>query len=379
MNFLNKTIGKYKLIRVIGEGGMAVVYEGEHERLGTRVAVKVLDPLLAKNEQLRKRFENEASFMASMNHPNITRVVDLEESEGVLAIIMELLNGQDLGDYIKQNGPLSKSEVGLIFKQVLSAFEYAHNMGIVHRDVKPANIILDELMQIKILDFGIAKIFGTGIEMTQTGTQMGTPSYMSPEQIKGEKAIDHRTDIYSLGVTLHYLLSGELSFEGDSTFEVFTRIINEPLPELSGNNAVFNKIIEKATAKDRNNRYQYVSDLILDIQKTIEGTADYSSLQIDGSTRHDEQIVQVPIHSILARIAFISTIINTLIFFVFRAGMLKFISPFFSILILIIAVNASKYSKKRKARNGWMADVSIVVSVLILVMTFIILYLIYLY
>ena len=259
---LNTSIGKYTLTRKIGEGGMASVYEAIHERLGTKVAIKVLSPILARNPQLRQRFENEANFMASLSHPHITRVLDVEEKDETLAIIMELLEGEDLDARVKRTGPLSTAEVKMLFTQVLNAFDYAHSKGIVHRDVKPANIFIDKNNQVKILDFGIAKLFGTGNEMTQTGTQMGTPVYMSPEQVRGEKSIDHRSDIYALGVTLYFTLTGKAPYESaeDSSYEIFTKIINDPIPSLE-NNSFFNAIIQKAASKDRNVRYQAVDEM----------------------------------------------------------------------------------------------------------------------
>ena len=262
MDYINQTIGKYTITRKIGEGGMASVYEGIHEKLGTKVAIKILSPILARNPQLRQRFENEANFMASLSHPHITRVLDVEEQDDTLAIIMELLEGEDLDVRVKRTGPLSTTEVKMIFTQVLNAFDYAHSKGIVHRDIKPANIFIDKNNQVKILDFGIAKLFGTGNEMTQTGTQMGTPVYMSPEQVKGEKSIDHRSDIYALGVTLYFTLTGKAPYESaeESSYEIFTKIINEPIPSLE-NNPIFDAIIQKAASKDRNTRYQSVEEM----------------------------------------------------------------------------------------------------------------------
>jgi serine/threonine protein kinase len=256
MDLLNQTVGKFKLTRIIGEGGMACVYEGVHKRLGTKVAVKVLNPFLARNEQLSQRFEKEANFMASMNHPNIVKVIDIEEINGTLAIVLELLEGEDLDQKVKRKGSLDDKEIELMFSQILNAFEYAHSQGIVHRDIKPANIFIDNSGQVKILDFGIAKNFGTGNEMTQTGTQMGTPIYMSPEQVKGDKSLDHRSDIYSLGVLLFYLTTGKVPFESSegSSYEIFTKIVNDPIP-LTGN-IRFDEIIQKATQKDRNLRYE---------------------------------------------------------------------------------------------------------------------------
>jgi serine/threonine protein kinase len=272
MEYINKTIGKYAITRKIGEGGMASVYEGIHEKLGTKVAIKILSPMLARNPQLRQRFENEANFMASLTHSHITRVLDIEEQDETLAIVMELLEGEDLDDRVKRAGPLSNAEVKVIFTQVLNAFEYAHSKGIVHRDIKPANIFIDKNNQVKILDFGIAKIFGTGNEMTQTGTQMGTPVYMSPEQVKGEKSIDHRSDIYALGITLYFILTGKAPYESaeESSFEIFTKIVNEPIPHLA-NNSFYDAIIQKAVSKDRNERYQTVDEFI-DALNEVEGS-----------------------------------------------------------------------------------------------------------
>jgi serine/threonine protein kinase len=285
MEYINKTIGKYTITRKIGEGGMASVYEGIHEKLGTKVAIKILSPILARNPQLRQRFENEANFMASLNHPHITRVLDIEEQDETLAIVMELLEGEDLDDRVKRTGPLSNAEVKVIFTQVLNAFEYAHSKGIVHRDIKPANIFIDKNNQVKILDFGIAKIFGTGNEMTQTGTQMGTPVYMSPEQVKGEKSIDHRSDIYALGISLYFLLSGKAPYESaeESSFEIFMKIVNEPIPHLS-NNSLYDAIIQKAVSKDRNERYQTVDEM--------QNALDSSSSKTKGESQ--KEVPQIP-------------------------------------------------------------------------------------
>lgn len=216
-------IGKYKLLRLIGEGGMASVYEAEHETLGSKAAIKVLNPLLSSNKQIRERFKNEARLMASLEHPNITRVLDYEESDSHLAIAMELLPGEDLSARIRRQGKLSEAEIVRIFEQVLQGFEYAHSKGVVHRDIKPSNIFLLPNGQVKLLDFGIAKLFDNGGEMTQTGTQLGTPVYMSPEQVNAEKNIDHRSDIYSLGVTLFYALSGKAPYDSttSSQFAIF--------------------------------------------------------------------------------------------------------------------------------------------------------------
>ena len=254
---INTTIGKYKINRLIGEGGMASVYEAEHEMLGTKVAIKVLNPILSANAQIKERFRNEAKLMASLDHPNITKVIDFDEQPQQLSIVMEYLNGEDLNQKIQRNGPLSEKEITDVFSQTLSAFQYAHEKGIVHRDIKPSNIFILPNGHVKILDFGIAKLFGQGNEMTQTGTQMGTPIYMSPEQVKADKSIDHRSDIYSLGVTLFFAINGKPPYNSDtdSQFDIFNKIVYEPLPEISSNSK-YSGIIKKACAKNREERFQ---------------------------------------------------------------------------------------------------------------------------
>ncbi|MCF8416050.1 MAG: serine/threonine protein kinase [Crocinitomicaceae bacterium] len=375
MEYINKTIGKYTITRKIGEGGMASVYEGIHEKLGTKVAIKILSPILARNPQLRQRFENEANFMASLNHPHITRVLDIEEQDETLAIVMELLEGEDLDDRVKRTGPLSNTEVKVIFTQVLNAFDYAHSKGIVHRDIKPANIFIDKNNQVKILDFGIAKIFGTGNEMTQTGTQMGTPVYMSPEQVKGEKSIDHRSDIYALGITLYFILTGKAPYESaeESSFEIFTKIVNEPIPTIS-NNSFYKAIIQKAVSKDRNERYQTVDEFINDIngmpsQMSSKNTQE--TVIIENTKVHSTKTVK-PETSSLANIALFMSLFTIIVFLV-PTLFFKLISFILAILSIILSARAIKYAKKYPVKNNWMSIWALINSILV-VLVFIALY-----
>jgi serine/threonine protein kinase len=263
---INTIIGKYKLIRLIGEGGMASVYEAEHELLGTKVAIKVLNPILSANAQIRERFINEAKLMASLDHPNITKVIDFDDQAQQLSIVMEYLSGEDLNDKIKRNGPLSENEITDIFTQTLSAFQYAHEKGIVHRDIKPSNIFVLQNGFVKILDFGIAKLFGQGNEMTQTGTQMGTPIYMSPEQVKGDKSIDYRSDIYSLGVTLFFAINGKPPYNSntESQFDIFTKIVHETLPDFTVSSKFYDLVL-KTCQKNREERFQSCDEIILSL------------------------------------------------------------------------------------------------------------------
>ena len=260
---INTFIGKYKITRLIGEGGMAFVYEAEHEMLQTKVAIKVLKPMLSANSQIKERFKNEAKLMANLDHPNITKVIDFDEQPEGLSIIMQFLNGEDLNQKIKRSGPLIDKEIIDLYTQILSACQYAHKKGIVHRDIKPSNIFILPNGQVKILDFGIAKLFGLGNEMTHTGTQIGTPIYMSPEQVKADKSIDHRSDIYSLGVTLYYAINGKPPYSeaSESQFDIFNKIVFEPLPDGSINKN-FDEFIKKACQKNREHRFQSCDEWI---------------------------------------------------------------------------------------------------------------------
>jgi uncharacterized protein (TIGR02145 family) len=289
---INTTIGKYKITRLIGEGGMASVYEAVHEMLGTKVAIKVLNPILSANAQIKERFRNEAKLMASLDHQNITKVIDFDEQPQQLSIVMEFLNGEDLNQKIKRNGPLSEKEITDVFSQTLSAFQYAHEKGIVHRDIKPSNIFILPNGHVKILDFGIAKLFGQGNEMTQTGTQMGTPIYMSPEQVKADKSIDHRSDIYSLGVTMFYAINGKPPYNSDtdSQFDIFTKIVYEPLPEFSIQSK-FQDLVLKACNKNREDRFQSCIKWLNFITQSKSTCLDSEKTKIDDSNAKYEKTI----------------------------------------------------------------------------------------
>ena len=180
---------------------------------------------------------------------------------------MEYLEGEDLSDFIKRKGSPSDDQISKIFAQTLAAFHYAHLKGIVHRDIKPSNIFLLPDGTVKVLDFGIAKLYEANQEMTQTGTQMGTPIYMSPEQVKADKTIDLRSDIYSLGVTLFFTVTGKPPYDGSTTsqFDIFNKIVFEPLPGLQ-KQSIYEPIIVKACAKDRNDRYQNCQEFAMAIE-----------------------------------------------------------------------------------------------------------------
>jgi serine/threonine protein kinase len=272
---LNKQIQNYRIISLIGEGGMGDVYLAEHVSIKRKVAIKVLKPELVKNEEIRLRFKNEASMLAHLQHPNIVGLIDYVEQDGGLFLIMEYVEGRGLDEFIKaQQAPISIERAKKLMTQIVEAFAYAHKNGIIHRDVKPSNFIITSSEEIKVLDFGIAKLVGEGNHhLTKTGTQIGTVYYMSPEQVRGQ-VLDHRSDIYSLGVTFYELLTGVCPYRSMNTeYEIYDSIVKDPLLDLTQTMGKAYRtlwhIISKSTAKEVNDRYQSCIDFVTDIKKDI--------------------------------------------------------------------------------------------------------------
>ena len=285
---INEIIGNYKVIELLGEGGMAKVYKAIHNHLSTQVAIKVLNTNLFFNDQIKSRFMNEAKLMSSLYHPNIIRVFDFYKTEDQMLTVMDYFDGEDLNQYIKNHGKLNDSEALLILKSLLKALQYAHERGVLHRDIKPSNIYVLKDGTVKILDFGIAKLFGQGGEMTQTGTQLGTPIYMSPEQVRGVKSIDHRSDIYSLGVTLFYALNGVSPYDSntESQYDIMTKIVKEDLPNLNSL-GVLGSYIERACQKDRELRYQSCEEWLNDLEVKKTRIEEFKPITISGHSKID--------------------------------------------------------------------------------------------
>jgi len=260
---IGERILNYKIESRLGEGGVGTVYLASHTQLGRKVAIKVLNPALVDNADIRERFRNEATTLSALQHVNIITLYDYLEQEKELFLIMEYAPGQSLDSYIHQiTGPIPEQKTIYFFEQILDGFAYAHQKGVVHRDIKPSNIIVTPDSDIKILDFGIAKILKEGKRnLTKTGTQLGTVLYMSPEQVQG-RFVDQRTDIYSLGLTLFEMITGKCPYDEDklTEYEVYEKILKEPLPSTAsfypGVSPKIQQIIAKATAKDPQDRYQ---------------------------------------------------------------------------------------------------------------------------
>jgi serine/threonine protein kinase len=261
---MENNLFNYHIMRVLGEGGMSRVYLGYDPVTHQKVAIKELLPNLAHSKDLRERFRREAQIMAKLDHPNIVKLIRYEETTTSFYLIMEYADGIDLEQHIKDvTGPISEPKAIEIMSTLLDAFGYAHEKGVIHRDIKPANFIITRDAKIKVLDFGIAKIVDENASgRTQTGTRIGTVAYMSPEQVNAAPDIDLRTDIYSLGVMLHQMITGKPAYDTttSSDFEVQTLIVKEPLPRA---NTIYpyasdhlQKLIDKATQKKRENRFQ---------------------------------------------------------------------------------------------------------------------------
>ena len=274
MELIGKILaGRYEIIEKIGEGGMAYVFKARDNLLNRYVAVKVLKDEYSRDEVFVKRFRTEAQSAASLIHPNIVSVFDVGEDKGVSYIVMELLESNTLKDYIDKNGALSNDLTLKIAAQIASALEAAHKANIVHRDIKPQNIILNQNMIAKVTDFGIAKVQNaTSATITSFGSTMGSVHYFSPEHAKGGYT-DAKSDLYSLGVVMYEMATGKLPFDADSAVSVALKHIQEePVAPRDVNpkiSTALNQIILKAMQKSTAARYQSASEMLSDISLAL--------------------------------------------------------------------------------------------------------------
>ena len=270
---IGKTISHYKILEKLGEGGMGVVYKAEDTKLKRTVALKFLPPDLTRDEEAKQRFIHEAQAASALDHPNVCTIYEIDETkDGQTFMAMGCYEGESLKGKISK-GPLKIEAAIDIAIQIAQGLNKAHEKGIVHRDIKPANIFITEDGAVKILDFGLAKLAGR-TKLTKTGTTLGTVAYMSPEQTRSEK-VDHRSDIWSLGVVLYEMVTGQRPFKGDYEQAVVYSILNEepdPITSLrTGISTQLERIIDKCFEKRTSARYQHIDELIVDLRKVNQG------------------------------------------------------------------------------------------------------------
>jgi serine/threonine-protein kinase len=288
---IGQSLSNYRIIEKIGSGGMGVVYLAHDTKLDRDVAIKVLPEAFADDKERLARFEREARLLASLNHPNIATLFDLQESDGLHFLVLEFVPGETLAERIAK-GPIPVDEALPFFKQIAEALEAAHGKGIIHRDLKPANIKLTPEGQVKVLDFGLAKAFGdetpqsdlsespTATRPTQAGVILGTAPYMSPEQARG-KSVDNRTDIWAFGCVLYEALTSRKPFDGETVTDIFAAIINkepdlELLPETLPRK--IGELLRRCLRKDTSRRLQHIGDARVEIEDAMgEPSASSSS------------------------------------------------------------------------------------------------------
>lgn len=273
-------LGRYEIVRELGKGAMGVVYLAKDPLIGRLVALKTIRMGQSSDDddakEFQQRFVREAQAAGMINHPSIVTVHDIGQDEvtGTSFIAMEFVEGNNLREVLQQGKPLTFDQIGDIVAQIADALDFAHAKGIVHRDVKPANIILLDGLRAKITDFGIAKIASGGANLTSTGQFLGTPNYMAPEQIKGAP-VDGRTDIFALGICLYECLTRRKPFGGDSLTAISYKIVHEPFPPLREINpqipAAYEEVIAKCLEKEPGKRFQRARDVAAAIRSVIKG------------------------------------------------------------------------------------------------------------
>ena len=266
---------RYRLGRRLGSGGMADVYLATDELLGRQVAIKILSDRYARDDGFVERFRREASAAAGLNHPNIVAVYDRGEAEGTYYIAMEFLDGPTLKQEITERAPLPEAEAIGWATQALDALDFAHRRGVIHRDVKPHNMVLTDDNRLKVTDFGIARAQNTQ-EMTEVGSIVGTAQYLSPEQARGQ-AVGPQSDLYSMGIVLYEMLTGELPFTGDGAVDIAMKQVSDQPPSLRSRNRLvtpeLEQVVMRALAKDPALRHSSARAMADELRRVSRGGA----------------------------------------------------------------------------------------------------------
>src|SRR5262245_22626432 len=280
--------GRYRIVRKLGSGGMANVYLAEDEDLGRRVAIKILNERYANDDLFIERFRREAKSAAALSHPNIVSVYDRGEAEGTYYIAMEVIEGRSLKELIMTRGPLPIGQALAYTHEILEALRFAHRHGIIHRDIKPHNILIGE--RLKVTDFGIARAGAS--QMTEAGSIMGTAQYLSPEQARGAP-VTASSDLYSVGIVLYEMLTGKVPFTGDSAIEIAMKHLNDaPKPPSKIRPEIpedLDQVVLRALAKNPEDRYQTAEEFSEDLHRVEAGlplapeTADAATALLAGA------------------------------------------------------------------------------------------------
>ncbi len=269
-----KRFGRYRLDRLIGHGGMGAVYLAEDEQTGEAAAVKVLPASLAANAEYIRRFENEARLAEQLDHPNIVRVEAFGKENGHYYLAMEYVNGSSCRAVISRRRRIPWPEVVRIAIQVARGLAAAARQGIIHRDIKPENLLMDEDGAVRIADLGLAREEGS-IEPMPSDTSLGTPDYMSPEQVNNSETVDFRSDIYSLGATMFHMICGKAPYTGRSAYEVMVKHVTSELPSplrhVPGLPEQVCDVMRKMMAQDPDDRYQSYEELVEDLEALLAG------------------------------------------------------------------------------------------------------------
>lgn len=286
-------LGRYEILEKIGEGGMAIVYKAKDRLLNRYVAIKILRPEFTKDDQFIENFRKESQAAAGLSHPNIVNVYDVGKEGNINFIVMELIDGKPLSQIIEDKGRLDYKEAINITRQVASALSLAHKNQIIHRDVKPHNILITSSGTAKLADFGIARAVSRASIEEGNDKIMGSVHYFSPEQARGAY-VDERSDIYSLGIVLYEMLTGKVPFDGDNPISIALMHINDPIPPVKGIPPQLEKVIEKATDKYQSNRYKTADDMIEELDNIEFITKVMGGTMLDGGEEKQRHKAEEP-------------------------------------------------------------------------------------